>query len=88
MGVNAIERRDQSVLLIMGMPLCLTTRFNYVEMEKNVEGLVSLKNGFDSKPVPLHRVFENDVEGWNRCGESSSLFCIFFILNMLCTNSM
>jgi hypothetical protein len=40
-----------------------------------VEGLVSLENEFDAKPIPLRRVFENYVEGWNRCGESSSLFC-------------
>jgi hypothetical protein len=53
-----------------------------------VEGLVALENGFDAKPVPLRHVFENTVEGWNQCGESSSLFCNCFILNLLCANSM
>jgi hypothetical protein len=37
MGMNAIERRDQSVFLIIGMPLCLTTGLNSVEMDKNVD---------------------------------------------------
>jgi hypothetical protein len=37
MGMNSIERRDQSVLIIIGMLFCLTAGLNSVEMDKNVD---------------------------------------------------